>query len=127
MGNDARVAFLLDDFPLNGWVVDQPELRISLRSYLVKEMITEIHGHGETFEDIEAEGEALLVEVIHHGFEAWETRIGRARSVHEAAMLVAFLVVDAAVCFGPISGVALVYFRVGKLPCEFCLEWERKE
>jgi hypothetical protein len=70
--DDARVTFLLDDTFGNGRIVEEAQLRVCALGDVVEEVVAEVHGHGETFEDGEAEGVALCVERVDGGAEVRE-------------------------------------------------------
>jgi hypothetical protein len=44
--------------------VEQAQLRVGALGDVVEEVVAQIHGHGETFKDGEAEGEALCVKGV---------------------------------------------------------------
>jgi hypothetical protein len=70
--------------------VEQAQLRVCALGDVVEEVVAQIHGHSETFEDGEAEGVALGVEGVDGCAESGEIRFGGTRGVGEASVFVAF-------------------------------------
>jgi hypothetical protein len=108
---DTSMAWLFNNAAVHGWVVYKSKLRISLRGDLVEEVVAEFESHSKTLQNGETEHQNLTVEIVHSGFEGGHFGVSRARLVREAAVLIAFFMVDS-VPFCAVGGVALVYFGV---------------
>jgi hypothetical protein len=120
------MAWLFNNAAVHGWVVYEAKLWISLCGDLVEEIVAEFESHSKTLQNGKTEHQNLAVEIVHGGFESGHFGVGRARLVREAAVLIAFFMVDA-LPFCAVGGVALVYFWVLKLPFELLFDWEFEE
>lgn len=88
-----------------------------------------MHGDGEAFQDIHGQRIAFLVERIKSRSEAGQGALVGAQVVAEAAVLVAFLVVDATGCTSliPVPRVTLVDGRVTEAPLALCFDGKIEE
>lgn len=120
--DDSCVTFLFHDLSLNGGVVKQAQLRISTLGDVGEEVVTEFHGDSEALEHVHTQAVTLCVELIHGLLEAGQIDISWTGWVAEAAMLIAFLVVYATICFITITSIALVQFRILEPPGNLLLQ-----
>ena len=121
VGNYSGMTFLLNDLSFDGRVVNKTKLWVGLLGDVVEEIVAQVHGHRQTFQDIECKCETLGIEVVQSLLKSRQVTRRGALRIAKAPMLIALLVIYSTVRLIPIGCIALIDFRIFKPPCKLSL------